>query len=283
MISVRLVKFLGSGSWSGLSRRKRRGTPDLHLLKDSWTAFTRLCRRKASVRVRTYPMIVEIQSAVSAADQDRIIGAPEDGRRAIAFKTVSTGAKSISLLSFLLDPFFQFWIEDKGIGVMNLVATHYISCTTLQLHITYGLHLPSFTALTHSHPPLHQSHSCPQSLINPDCFPHTCISFSHTHLSSTLPFNIAKSLFLPRLTFLSVLPFPLIATSVVWPRTALPWNSEPVLVTSTPAWYCLRLCSASDIPVIARWPLPVWFCLCLNKYITARGSTRLWPVFTIGL
>ncbi len=52
---------------------------------------------------------------------------------------------------------------------MNLVATHYISCTTLQLHITYGLHLPSFTALTHSHPPLHQSHSCHQSLINPDC------------------------------------------------------------------------------------------------------------------
>ncbi len=50
-----------------------------------------------------------------------------------------------------------------------------------------------------------------------------------------------------------------------WPRTVLSWNSEPVLVTSTPAWYCLRLCSASDIPVIARWPLPVWFCLCLNK------------------
>ncbi len=65
--------------------------------------------------------------------------------------------------------------------VMNLVATHYISCTTLQLHITYGLHLPSFTALTHSHPPLHQSHSCHQSLINPDCFT-TPASHSHTHI-----------------------------------------------------------------------------------------------------
>ncbi len=38
-----------------------------------------------------------------------------------------------------------------------------------------------------------------------------------------------------------------------------PGNSEPV--TPTSAWYCLRLCPASDIPVFARWPLPVWFCL----------------------
>ncbi len=44
-------------------------------------------------------------------------------------------------------------------------------------------------------------------------------------------------------------------------RTARPWNSEPVPVTPTSAWYCLRLCPASDIPVFARWPLPVWFCL----------------------
>ncbi len=66
-----------------------------------------------------------------------------------------------------------------------------------------------------------------------------------------------------------------------WPRTALPWNSEPVLVTSTPAWYCLRLCSASDIPVIARWPLPVWFCLCLNKYINCTWiHTPLTSLYT---
>ncbi len=78
MISIRLVKFLGLGSWLGLPCRKRRGTPDVHLLRDYCTAFTRLCRRKASVKVTTYPTIVEIQSAVSAADQNRIIGA---GRR----------------------------------------------------------------------------------------------------------------------------------------------------------------------------------------------------------
>ncbi len=58
MISVRLVEFSGSGSRSGLPRRKRRGTPDVHLLRDS-------------------------------ADQDRIIGAPAGGRRAIASNAVS--------------------------------------------------------------------------------------------------------------------------------------------------------------------------------------------------
>ncbi len=35
MISIRLVEFSGSGSWSGLPRRKRRGMPEVHLLKDS--------------------------------------------------------------------------------------------------------------------------------------------------------------------------------------------------------------------------------------------------------
>ncbi len=57
----------------------------------------------------------------------------------------------------------------------------WLPLTTLQLHITHGLHLPSFTALTHSHPPLHQSQSCHQSLINPDCFT-TPASHSHTHI-----------------------------------------------------------------------------------------------------
>ncbi len=46
----------------------------------------------------TYPTIVEIQSAVSAADQDRIIGAPAGRRRALASKAVSTGIKSISCI-----------------------------------------------------------------------------------------------------------------------------------------------------------------------------------------
>ncbi len=88
---------------------------------------------------------------------------------------------------------------------MNLVATHHISYTTLQLHITHGLHLPSFTALTHFHPPLHQSHSCHQSLINPDCLT-TPAPHSHTHTyKQHFPCKHCEVLFLPRLTFLSVI------------------------------------------------------------------------------
>ncbi len=74
------------------------GMSDVHLLTDSWTVFTCLCRRKASVKVTTYPTIVEMQSAVSAADQARIIVAPAGGRRAIASKAISTGVKSISCI-----------------------------------------------------------------------------------------------------------------------------------------------------------------------------------------
>ncbi len=74
---------------------------------------------------------------------------------------------------------------------------HESGCHSLQLHITHGLHLPSCTAHTHSHPPLHQSHSCHHSLINPDCLttpaPHslTHIKAAHKHSPS------AKSCFSP--------------------------------------------------------------------------------------
>ncbi len=76
---------------------------------------------------------------------------------------------------------------------------------SLKLHITHGLHFPSCTALTHSRPPLHQSHSCHHSLINSDCLttpaPHslTHIKAAHKHSPS------AKSCF-ALATFLSVLP-----------------------------------------------------------------------------
>ncbi len=81
---------------------------------------------------------------------------------------------------------------------------------SLKLHITHGLHFPSCTALTHSRPPLHQSHSCHHSLLNSDCLttpaPHslTHIKAAHKHSPS------AKSCF-PRVTFLSVLLFILLS------------------------------------------------------------------------
>ncbi len=81
---------------------------------------------------------------------------------------------------------------------------------SLKLHITHGLHLPSCTALTHSRPPLHQSHSCHHSLINPDCLT-TPAPHSLTHIKAAHKHSLtAKSCF-PLVTFLSVLPFILLS------------------------------------------------------------------------
>ncbi len=159
--------------------------------------------------------------------------------------------------------------------VTNLVASHHTTAANHPWTTTPIIHCST----THTVP----STIAPITQLSPitnqpwlSC--HTCTSFTHPHISSTLPYTRCEVLFVPWLTFLSVI-HPAIGYLCVWPWTARPWNSEPVLVTSTPAWYCLRLCSASDIPVVARWPLPVWFCLCLIN-LTASGSTRLRPVIT---
>ncbi len=122
-------------------------------------------------------------------------------------------------------------------------------------------------------PIMHCTHTFPSTItpitqLSPfthhsDCLttpaPHslTHIKAAHKHSPS------AKSCF-ALATFLSVLPC--ICYLCVWPRTARPSISEPVPVTSTPAWYCLRLCFASDIPV-----MPADHCLCdsaaVYKYI----------------
>ncbi len=82
---------------------------------------------------------------------------------------------------------------------------HESGCHSPQLHITLGLHLPSCTAHTHSRPPLHQSHSCHHSLINPDCLttpaPHSLTHIKAAHKHSPR----AKSCF-PLATFPSVFP-----------------------------------------------------------------------------
>ncbi len=163
----------------------------------------------------------------------------------------------------------------------QIVSSYFLPATchesgyhSLKLHITHGLHLPACTALTHSRPPLHQSHSCHHSLIYPDCLT-TPAPHSLTHIKAAHKHSLtAKSCF-ALATFLSVLPR--ICYLCVWPRTARPTISEPVPVTSTPAWYCLRLCFASDLPVFACWPLPVWFCPRLIN-IGAIGSARLRPL-----
>ncbi len=82
--------------------------------------------------------------------------------------------RSTALLDFALCKRLEAALRGGGLCYES-------GCHSLQLHITHGLHLPSYTALTHSHPPSHQSHSCHQSLICPDCFT-TPAPHSHTHI-----------------------------------------------------------------------------------------------------
>ncbi len=86
---------------------------------------------------------------------------------------------------------------------------------------------------------------------------------THTHarthiLHAYTPSIYAVYSFLPRLAFLSI-THPAVGFFCVWPRTAWPWNSVPVPVTLTSAWYCLRLCPASDIPVFPDLNIPSQF------------------------
>ncbi len=97
-------------------------------------------------------------------------------------------------------------VQKNCTGAFTVLQCHESGSHSLKLHITHGLHFPSCTALTHSRPPLHRSHSCHHSLINSDCLttpaPHslTHIKAAHKHSPS------AKSCF-PLVTFLSVLLF----------------------------------------------------------------------------
>ncbi len=135
---------------------------------------------------------------------------------------------------------------------MNLVPTH-SNCTSPMDYISHHAlhsHIPVHHYTNHTAVTIHSSLWLPH---------HTCTSFSHSHKSSTQTLTQCEVLFSPG--YISERS-PIHPAISVWPRTARPWNSEPVPVTSTSAWYCLRLCFASDIPVFACWPLPVCFCLC---------------------
>ncbi len=110
----------------------------------------------------------------------------------------------------LLSYFIRIYTKSCVLFTGNDGNCHESGSHSLKLHITHGLHFPSCTALTHSRPPLHQSHSCHHSLINSDCLttpaPHslTHIKAAHKHSPS------AKSCF-HLVTFLSVLLFILLS------------------------------------------------------------------------
>ncbi len=99
-----------------------------------------------------------------------------------------------------------------------LLSRIWLPLTTLLLHITHGLQLPSFTALrhTHFHPPLHQSHSCHQSLIVLIVSPHLHLILTHTFKQHTY-MHSPRSLVLAPAEISERLPLPLIASSVFDP------------------------------------------------------------------
>ncbi len=143
-------------------------------------------------------------------------------------------------------------LQKRIAAVMNPVATHHTAhhpwTTSPIMHCTHTF--PStITPITQLSPFTHHS----DCLTTPAPHSLTHINAAHKHSPS------AKSCF-ALATFLSVLPR--ICYLCLWPRTAWPWTSEPVPVTSTPAWYCLRLCSASDIPV-----MPSDHCLCDSAFV----------------
>ncbi len=130
-------------------------------------------------------------------------------------------------------------------------SLHYnvVQCTLLT-HIPFH-HCTNHTAVT--------SHSLALIVL-----PHLHLIHSPTYKQHT-SLHTLRSLVLAPADMSERLPFPLIAISVFDP--GLPYlGTLNLCLWPRPPPGIVRLCSASDIPVIARWPLPVWFCLCLNKY-----------------
>ncbi len=160
---------------------------------------------------------------------------------------------------------------------------HESGCHSLQLHITHGLHLPSSTAPTHSITPITQLSPFTHQ---PWLFHHTCTSFTHTHISSSLPCTHGEVLFCPGwhserfpcflipCVYLDCLFTLTICCLPFWP--CLPVDICSVCCLPRPlhcpcCWFCL----AFIIPVTAFWPLPVWP-LVWNKAAIGSNLTAIW-------
>ncbi len=171
--------------------------------------------------------------------------------------------------------------QSKGIYHVNC---HESGCHSLQLHITHGLHLPSCTALTHSHPPLHQSHSCHHSLISLDCLT-TPAPHSHTHtFKQHSHMHSPRSLVLAPADISELLPFPLIANSVFDPGllTLVLWTCacdlDPCLVLFTSLlclWYscyCPLTIACLILPLSNKY-----YCKWIHSPLTSHYTNGLCP------
>ncbi len=145
------------------------------------------------------------------------------------------------------------------ITVMNLVATHY-NCTSPMDYISHHA--------LHPHIPLHQSHSCHHSLINPDCFT-TPAPHSHTHISSSLPCTHREVLFCPGwhserfpcflipCVYLDCLFTLTVCCLPFWP--CLPVDIFSVCCLLPALTFALSLILPSlHYSCYCLWPLPVW-------------------------
>ncbi len=126
---------------------------------------------------------------------------------------------------------------------------HHISCTTLQLHITHGLHFPSTIApITQLSPITHL----------PWLSHHTCTSFTHTHISSTLPCTHCEVLFSPVWHFQAV--------SLCLPGLPIRlWPFAVCLLTLPAVWYplCLPPAPTFALPLLLILPCLRYTCYCL--------------------
>ncbi len=168
--------------------------------------------------------------------------------------------------------------------LLVVLSRIWLPLTTLQLHITHGLQLPSFTALQHTH-----IHHCTNhtAVTNHSL---TLIVLPHLHLIHSLTYkqhtslHTLRSLVLHRLTFWA---FPLYSVYLdchtLWPFAAclltLPAFRYPLCLPPTPTFALplLLILPCLRDTCYCLWPLPVltlpvWPPLVCNK--AAIGSNH---------
>ncbi len=140
-------------------------------------------------------------------------------------------------------------------------SPHYSCTSPMDYNSHHSLHLRH----THSHPPLHQSHSCHQSLINPDCLttpaPH---SHTHTHISSALPCTHRKVLFSPVWHFRAVSLLLPGLFSRLWPFAACLLDPACLVISSLSATcpdHCIAPVDDSALPLCHLFSLLDSACL----------------------
>ncbi len=166
---------------------------------------------------------------------------------------------------------FQRWSEVTWCHESGCLSPHYSCTSPMDYNSHHSLHYDT-------HISIHHCTNYTAVTNQPWLSCHTCTSFTHPHISSTLPYTL-RSLVLapadiseryPSCCLLSLCLTPDCLTLEPWTCACDP-NFCLVLFTSLPCLWYSCLC-------------PLTFaCLILSiKYLTAHGSTRLWPVITHG-